>query len=388
MNFRLGELFCGPGGIALGATRACVTDSHGEAFTISHAWANDYDRDTCATYRRNICPDNPQSVVCKDVRDFSPEEAEQISDIDGFAFGFPCNDYSLVGEQKGMDGVYGPLYSYGIKMLKHFRPKFFLAENVGGIKSANDGKSFTRILDEMFAAGYSLMPHLYKFEQYGVPQSRHRIIIVGIRADQDVRFQIPSFLPAHIITRTAREALEVPPIPADADNHELTKQSADVVARLKCIRPGQNAFNADMPEHLRLNVKSVTMSQIYRRLDPDKPAYTITGSGGGGTHVYHWSEDRALTNRERARLQTFPDCYKFEGQKESVRKQIGMAVPPNGAQIIFEAILKSFAGIEYTHCYPNITPYTHLPDSPNTEEVKKQIQLSLWERRREYAMVD
>ena len=94
------------------------------------------------------------------------------------------------------------------------------------------------------------------------------------------------------------------------------------------------------------------MSQIYKRLDPDKPAYTITGSGGGGTHVYHWSEPRALTNRERARLQTFPDDYYFIGSKESVRKQIGMAVPVDGARIIFEAVLKTFAGIEYESVAP------------------------------------
>ena len=84
------------------------------------------------------------------------------------------------------------------------------------------------------------------------------------------------------------------------------------------------------------------------------PAYTVTGSGGGGTHIYHWKEPRALTNRERARLQTFPDTYKFIGSKESVRKQIGMAVPCRGAKIIFEAILKSFAGIEYPGIEPNI----------------------------------
>ena len=89
------------------------------------------------------------------------------------------------------------------------------------------------------------------------------------------------------------------------------------------------------------------ISQIYKRLDPAKPAYTVTGSGGGGTHIYHYEEPRALTNRERARLQTFPDEYVFEGSKESVRKQIGMAVPSKGAQIIFEAILKTFANEEY-----------------------------------------
>ena len=100
--------------------------------------------------------------------------------------------------------------------------------------------------------------------------------------------------------------------------------------------------------------RSTKTSQIYKRLDPDKPAYTVTGSGGGGTHIYHWEENRALTNRERARLQTFTDDFVFEGNKESVRKQIGMAVPCKGAKIIFEAILKSFAGVEYASMPANI----------------------------------
>jgi len=97
------------------------------------------------------------------------------------------------------------------------------------------------------------------------------------------------------------------------------------------------------------------MSQIYKRLDPQKPAYTITGSGGGGTHVYHWSEHRALTNRERARLQSFPDDFIFEGSKESARKQIGMAVPPIGAQAVISAVLKTFAGIPYEFVEPKLT---------------------------------
>ena len=89
------------------------------------------------------------------------------------------------------------------------------------------------------------------------------------------------------------------------------------------------------------------LAKIYRRLDPNKPSYTVTGSGGGGTHVYHWKENRALTNRERARLQTFPDDFIFIGSKEEVRRQIGMAVPVKGAKIIFDSILKTFARIDY-----------------------------------------
>lgn len=109
-----------------------------------------------------------------------------------------------------------------------------------------------------------------------------------------------------------------------------------------------------MPPELRLNVKGARLSQIYWELDPNKPAYTVTGSGGGGTHIYHWSENRPLTNRERARLQTFPDDFVFLGSKESVRKQIGMAVPCDGAQLILEALLKTIEGQEYENVSPSV----------------------------------
>ena len=167
-------------------------------------------------------------------------------------------------------------------------------------------------------------------------------------------FKVPSPAPFAVIDNSCRTAIENPPIPANAANNEVTKQSDTVVRRLQYIKPGENAFNADLPDELKLNVTGAKISQIYKRLDPDKPAYTVTGSGGGGTHIYHWAEPRALTNRERARLQTFPDSYVFSGSKESVRRQIGMAVPCNGARIIFEAILNSFAGIDYPSVEANI----------------------------------
>ena len=206
----------------------------------------------------------------------------------------------------------------------------------------------------MRKAGYRVYPNLYKFEEYGVPQARHRVIIVGIREDLPYEFKIPSTAPYAGVDVSCKTAIENPPIPEDAYNNEMTKQSDAVVERLKYIKPGQNAFTADLPEHLQLHVRGARISQIYKRLDPAKPAYTVTGSGGGGTHIYHWSENRALTNRERARLQTFPDHYHFQGSKESVRKQIGMAVPCEGARVIFEAILKTFAGIEYESMPANI----------------------------------
>jgi DNA (cytosine-5)-methyltransferase 1 len=352
-TYRLGELFCGPGGIAIGAKNA-KAHVNGGVNLISHAWATDYDSDTCDTYRKNICPENPDTVICHDIRTLDYEILASISDIDALAFGFPCNDFSAVGEQKGTNGKFGALYQYGVKALKMFRPKWFFAENVGGLRNSNDGKAFDTILNSFKDSGYNIVPHLYKFEKYGVPQARHRIIIIGFRDDITEKFRVPSPEPYANINVSSRNAIENPPIPDNAPNNELTRQSDTVVERLKHIKAGENAFNAVLPEHLKLNVKGAKISQIYKRLDPDKPSYTVTGSGGGGTHVYHWSENRALTNRERARLQTFPDDFIFCGSKESVRKQIGMAVPPKGAEVVFNAVLASLSGIEYPFIPPNI----------------------------------
>ncbi|KAA3650163.1 MAG: DNA cytosine methyltransferase [Proteobacteria bacterium] len=353
MNFKLGELFSGPGGIGYAAKQAVILNNN-EKYSITHAWATDYDNDTCKTFIKNVCPDKVDTVICRDIRKLDFKKLLNISKIDALAFGFPCNDFSMVGEQKGIDGTFGPLYSYGIKALKMFKPKWFLAENVGGLRNSNEGNAFKNILRELEESGYSITPHLYKFEEYGVPQARHRIIIVGIRKDIELSFKVPSNDEFQNIDNTAQTALEKPPILENAFNNEFTNHAKHVIERLKHIKPGENAFNAKLPKELELNVKGAKISQIYKRLHPNKPAYTVTGSGGGGTHVYHWSESRALTNRERARLQTFPDSFEFCGSKESVRRQIGMAVPPKGVKIIFDSILKTFAGIEYNSVSNNI----------------------------------
>lgn len=325
MIFKKGELFNGPGGLSLAAKKAHVIHPEtGEEFRIEHLWSNDYDATACETYRLNICenPDDP-SVHYGPVEDLPIGDKSILGDIDCFAFGFPCNDFSIVGESRGLEGKFGPLYTYGIKVLKGYQPKFFVAENVGGLQSANEGKAFIQILTELEECGYKITPHLYKFQEYGVPQARHRIIIVGIRNDLDeqgIKFKVPA--PTTLASteyKTASEAILNPPIPEDAPNHDMPKHTAKVKEMLSYIPPGSNAWYPGIPEHLQLKVKGARMSSIYKRLDPDRPAYTVTGSGGGGTHMYHWEELRALTNRERARLQTFPDDFVFAGSKEAVR---------------------------------------------------------------------
>ena len=349
--FRMGELFCGPGGIACGAHRAVSDD--GEK-SIVHAWANDVDQDTCDTYIKNICNGDGASVHCGDVRNL---DISSLGSIDAFAYGFPCNSFSNVGEHQGLENdKFGQLYTFGVEVLKQYQPKWFLAENVSGIRSAGDGNHFKIILEDLADAGYELVTNMYKFEEYGIPQTRHRIIIVGIRNDlsaQGIKFRVPSPDPYKNCDISARTALSN--IPEDAPNNEVRKLQEKVRRRLSYIKPGQNIWQAEnVPPELMIKTRT-KISQIYRKLDPDKPSYTVTAAGGGGTFMYHWSEEqRELTNRERARIQTFPDDFEFVGKYSSVRKQIGMAVPPRGAEIIFRAILNTFAGIEYPYVEPSM----------------------------------
>jgi len=346
----IAEMYCGPGGIALGANLSRVWQGD-RCFRFQHAWATDYDPDTCRTYTNNILKDNSHgNVFCSDVRDL---DITSLAHADGFLYGFPCNDFSNVGETRGLDGEYGQLYKYGIDYINEANPMFIFAENVSGLSNANSGNAFEKILNELASSGehgYRLTAHLYKFEDYGIPQARHRYIIIGMRRDLNLRFEVPR--PSGKMV-TCRDAIEIPPISPNAKNNDLTNQSKTVVERLRHIKPGENAWTADLPRHLQLNVTGARLSQIYKRLDPTRPSYTVTGSGGGGTHVYHWSEPRALTNRERARLQTFPDQFEFFGSKESVRKQIGMAVPPAGAKIILTAVLKTLADVKYQTVAPS-----------------------------------
>jgi DNA (cytosine-5)-methyltransferase 1 len=375
-EFRFGEYFSGPGGMSRGALNAFRHLAPGVR-RMRSVWAVDYDKDACRTYHANIHGghgvlasqeddgpvqgiDTPQTceslVLNADVRKVDPSK---LADIDAFLFGFPCNDFSLAGERKGFDGDFGMLYEYGLKVIKVKRPQFFVAENVSGLLHANDYGAFLKIIEDLRLSdhgdmGYEVVPHLYRFEQYGVPQTRHRIIIVGIRKDVSSRIG-SSFLPpapSNVLV-SAGEALSG--LNPDAPNNQPKKVSPLVLERLKHIPLGHNIWDVNdrIPERLRLHASKTDISVIYKVLDPSKPAYTVVGSGGGGTHMYHWDR-RPTTDRERARLQTFEDDFEFLGTVTSIRRQIGMAVPPLGAQKIIEAVINTLDGIAYDHVEPNL----------------------------------
>ena len=331
MPTKLGELFCGAGGFASGAKEA----------GFIHAWGVDNDPDACETIQKNL----GFRVLCKSVTEVKYNELEPVG---GLVFGFPCNDFSVVGERKGVKGEYGVLYRQAIRALKALQPSFFVAENVPGIMH---DPAFPTILSEMRGAGrgYEVHYSCVRMEEYGVPQSRHRVIFMGVHKDiADLRLSLPARRKRVV---TAKEALAG--IPCTAPNQEAQRHTRKTVERLKYIPPGGNAFSPEVPKEHRLNLKSgAQISQIYRRLDPNRPAYTVTAAGGGGTQGFHWKEHRSLTNRERARLQTFDDKYEFVGAYGSVRRQIGMAVPPLMAEQICKSIARSFRNADIEpHCH-------------------------------------
>jgi len=326
----VGEVFCGAGGSALGFQRA--------GFQI--VWGIDNDESACKTFEHNI------GGTCRNGK-VEDTDFSSLPAVSGLSFGLPCNDFSSLGKRRGLNGYYGSLYKHAVRAVSEISPLWFVAENVPGFMAKNKGSA---VLQELADAGrgYIVTVHLYKFEQYGVPQTRWRIIACGIRSDLGMLFRPPA--PTHTTPVTCEEALRgVEEVP---HNNEMPRHKTRTVELLRAIPEGSNAWDPAVPEHLRLNAAGCRMKLIYRRLKRDMPAYTVVASGGGGTYVYHFEEPRALTNRERARLQTFPDSFIFFGPPTAVRRQIGMAVPPLGAEAVARALRSCLLG----HYYASVEP--------------------------------
>jgi DNA (cytosine-5)-methyltransferase 1 len=311
-------------------------------------WANDNDPWACETYRQNLGP----HMVEADIRDLPvPEVACDI-----LLAGPPCQDFSQLWNHDGARTARGNLFKEVARFLAALEPAGFVMENVPGLLSANRGAAWTIVRHALRAPAsflyqrpgvrYDLSAQVVDMADLGVPQHRERLMIIGVRRDLGQR---PPLIPTPTADRhvTIREALEEPPISEDAPNHERGLDSPEVVERLKLIPPGKN-YEVIPPGH-PLAVKGL-ISHVYRRLDPDQPSYTIIANGGGGTHGYHHVEPRRLSNRERARLQTFPDDFVFadggggRGGRSAyprVRRQVGNAVPPRAAEVVLEALVRS-----------------------------------------------
>jgi len=298
-------------------------------------WAIDNDFSACETYRKNF----GKKIVNRDIIEI---DFSTVPDCDVVLGGFPCQDFSAIWQKPGIHGSRGDLYRHFVRAVIAKRPKAFVAENVKGLLSANKGKAFSKIVSDFMKVGYRVYPHVYNFANYGVPQIRERLIIVGIRNDVDGVFAPPktthgngSTLPYVSAGKALRGVRKI------KHNNEIMKIAEKTKKMLEMIPPGEN-FSA-IPKSSPYYVKGM-ISHVYRRLHKNKPAYTIIAAGGGGTWSYHYRDPRPLTNRERARLQTFPDSFKFIGSVSEVRKQIGNAVPAYGVRPIARELKKILTG--------------------------------------------
>ncbi|MEG4278272.1 DNA cytosine methyltransferase [Microcoleus sp. MON1_C1] len=346
---RLISLFSGCGGMDL--------PFHQAGFEV--VWAIDSNQYACKTFRRNIA-----DVIIND--SIENIDIAQVPEAEICIGGFPCQDFSLIWKRPGLEGTRGNLYTYFLDFVNKKKPKAFVAENVKGLLSANNYQAIKQIISdfESIAPGYLVKPKLYNFADYGVPQFRQRVLLVGIRMDTGFNFVHPQ--PEYGQDRknpyrTAGEALKN--VEAVLDNNKHHKIQARTVEILNRIKPGGNF--SDIPKDSPYYVKGM-ISHVYRRIHPDKPSSTIIAGGGGGTWGYHYLEPRSLTNRERARLQTFPDDFVFEGSTTEVRRQIGNAVPPQGIAAVVESLIPLFKGD-----YPQVNLY----------EMSKNLQgMSIQER--------
>ena len=291
---RVVSLFSGAGGLDLGFKMA--------GHTI--VWANDLYGDAVETYRHNL----GDHIVCDDI---SAVDARDVPDCDIIIGGFPCQGFSVANTKRHEADERNVLYRQLIRMIKAKKPKFFLAENVKGILSLGKGKVFEMILDDFTSLGYTVKYKVLNAADYGVPQTRMRVIIIGVRNDIDFDYQYPqptndkdgkNGLPRWVSVSDAMADIPDPDLPNDMPNHIYSKYKLN--------------FNGYLG---------------HRPLDPDKPAPTVTARGdskGGVVILPHPNGQRRMSGRELATVQSFPLDYEFSGNNSSVYRQIGNAVPP------------------------------------------------------------
>lgn len=302
------ELFAGAGGLALGLEQAGIK-------TFEYV---EFDKACCETLRYN----RPfWNVICDDIHhvDFS-EYRDKVDIVTG---GFPCQAFSFAGKKLGFEDTRGTLFHEFARCVKEVNPKMFLAENVRGLVFHDHGRTLQTILDVLQSLGYKTQWKILNAAYYGVGQKRERIVIVGIRNDLNISFEYPE--PDKQMT-TLREALENCPESIGAEYSANKKKVLDLVPPGGCW--------VDLPE----DVAKQYMGKSYysgggrrgmaRRISWDEPCLTLTCSPSQKqTERCHPDETRPFTVREYARIQSFPDNWKFCGGIGDQYKQIGNAVP-------------------------------------------------------------
>ncbi|HBC88750.1 MAG TPA: DNA (cytosine-5-)-methyltransferase [Lentisphaeria bacterium] len=284
------SLFSGAGGLDLGLIKA----GH------KIIWANDIDPDSCETYRLNI----GKHIVCSDI---SIIKLEDIPDCDVVVGGFPCQGFSMANMLRTAGDERNKLYKHFHRVIKGKKPYYFIAENVRGILCLDKGNAIKKIVKDFSDAGYRVKYQLFNMADFGVPQTRIRVIIAGTRKDlpKEKEFQFPP--PTHNKTTwiSIFNALKNIPEPEDP--------------KLK--------FKNHIYSKYKVTNRNFTG---HRKTDPSKPSPTILARGngkGGVCAIQHPKNHRRMSVRESALVQTFPVDFEFVGSMGSMYRQVGNAVP-------------------------------------------------------------
>lgn len=329
-SYSLVELFAGAGGLALGLEKAGFTS----------LLLNEKDKYACQTLRLN----RPHwNVIEDDITNVDFKHLE--GKVDLLTGGFPCQPFSYAGKQLGFEDLRGTLVFEMARAIKEIKPKVFLAENVKGLKENDKGRTLATIVKVLEDLGYKIIENdIYKAMFYKVPQKRERLIIIGVREDiyEKMVYKKPS--PYHKIL-TVRDALKAGEL-YETDVPESTGQLYPKRKQEIMSHVPEGGYWRDLPVDLQ---KEYMMKSFYlgggktgmaRRLSWDEPSLTLVCTPAQKqTERCHPEENRPLTTREYARIQTFPDDWKFAGSDSQIYKQIGNAVPVNLALAIGKSII-------------------------------------------------
>jgi DNA (cytosine-5)-methyltransferase 1 len=309
-NFTCIDLFAGAGGTALGLENA----------GLRHQLLVELDQNACQTLRTN----RPKWRVAEtDIAkvDFR-EYRNKVEVVEG---GFPCQSFSYAGKKLGFEDTRGTLFYEFARCVKEVRPKIAIGENVRGLIRHDDGKTLETMLETLRELGYRVAWKLLRAQYLDVPQKRERVVIMAVRGDLDV----PIFFPQERnYTITIRDAFKGCP---SSVGQNYPKRKREILAM---VPPG--GYWRNLPVGIQREFMGRSFYQgggktgMARRLSWDEPSLTLTCSPAQKqTERCHPEEDRPLTVREYARIQTFPDEWSFVGSTAATYKQIGNAVPPN-----------------------------------------------------------
>ena len=319
------DLFSGAGGFSLGF------DNSG----FQNVFSIDIEPSFCETYNHNFQRHN---LIQKDICDVTDSELKYLKEhdeIDVVIGGPPCQGFSIAGNigRKFIEDPRNKLFKEFARVVKVIEPSYFVMENVARLYNHNKGNTRKEIIDDFKNLGYKVECKILNSADYGVPQVRKRIIFIGTKNNQEILFpkkEVDKYV-------TVKEALSsYPKLESGQEskipNHIAMSHSEQMLHKMSFVTDGGD--RNEIPEQIRPKSGDV---RKYIKYSSNKPSVTVTGDM---RKIFHYEQNRALTVRELAKLQSFPDDFEFKGAKISQQQQVGNSVPPKMAEAIASVIIK------------------------------------------------